>query len=231
MAKLIGQALRQALLRLESSPPRGDAELLERFVTRQDEAAFSEIVRLHGPMVWRVCQRVLRQTQDAEDAFQATFVVLARKAESLLRKELLGGWLHGVAYRVALEARKTRGRREGRRQPLLHEPAAPASVSDTESDWRAVLDEEIHRLPARYRLPLVLCDLEGKTSEEAGKQLAIPAGTVRRRLAHIRDRLRQRLTRRGVHFSSAALPAVLAQEASARRHARRPGGGRRASRV
>lgn len=213
----LGRVLRQTLLKLGGqAAPQEDADLLERFVTTRDEAAFEQIVRRHGPMVWRVGQRVLRQTQDVEDVFQATFVVLARKAGVIARPELLGGWLHGVAHRVSLEARTQRARREARQQSLTNESAIPdQSEAPHDGDWRTILDAEIARLPEKYRLPLVLCDLEGLTCEEAARRLGIPTGTIKKRRFQVRELLRERLARRGVTCSVASLATVLAQEAAA----------------
>jgi RNA polymerase sigma factor (sigma-70 family) len=210
----LGKVLRRTLLKLGSSGgPQGDADLLERFAARGDQAAFEEMVRRHGPMVLRVCQRVLRHPQDTEDAFQATFVVLARKAGAIAKRELLGGWLHGVAHRVALKARAKRYRQE--QKPLLVEPAVAASTQTRAAeDWHSVLDQEVSRLPEKYRLPVILCYLEGKTSEEAAGQLHCAPGTVRSQLSRACDMLRPRLARRGVALSAAALAHLLTQEAS-----------------
>src|SRR5262245_51259327 len=146
MGNPIARVLRQTLLRLGSAGPQDDVDLLERFVAQRDEAAFAEIVRRHGPMVLRLCQRALRHTQDAEDAFQATFVVLARKAHTVKN---LGGWLHGVAQRVALGARARRSQLEARQNALVAVQRKADAEDGSDADWRAVLDEEISRLPAK----------------------------------------------------------------------------------
>jgi RNA polymerase sigma factor (sigma-70 family) len=189
-----------------------DAELLDRFLVAGDRAAFELLTWRHGPMVFGVCRRVLRHEQDAEDAFQATFLALARKGGSVARRGAVGGWLYTVAYRVALAA-KARAGRTPPHAPLTDVPARPDGA-----DWcdvRPVLDEEIGRLPDRYRVPFVLCYLEGLTVDEAARRLGQPRGTVGTRLARARERLRARLTARGVGLSALALTSVLANEASA----------------
>ncbi len=141
-----------------------DGELLERFLARRDEAAFEALVRRHGPMVLGVCRRVLRHDHDAEDAFQAAFLVLVRKADSIVPPERIGNWLYGVACRTARKARSLAARRHAKERPMLDVPQ-PAADPDR-ADWldvRPHLDRELERLPQRYRAPLVLCDLEGKS--------------------------------------------------------------------
>jgi RNA polymerase sigma factor (sigma-70 family) len=208
-------ALLRCLRRLADAPGGGtltDGQLLERFVTGRDEAAFELLVWRHGPMVLSVCQRLLPRAQDAEDAFQAAFFVLARKAHSINRREGVSGWLYRVAYRAALRARAGAARR-ARHERLgadLDKAEAPADVPW--SDLRPVLDEEINRLPEKYRLAVVLCYLEGKTNQEAAQHLGCPEGTVASRLARGRERLRTRLTRRGVTLSALALGAALSQK-------------------
>ena len=191
-----------------------DARLLERFAGQGDEAAFALLVGRHGPLVLGVCRRLLRQEQDAEDAFQATFLVLARKAASIRKGESVASWLYGVALRVARKARATAGRRQAREAPLREVPAAEATPAWVGRELRVVLDEEVARLPARYRLPFVLCHLEGKTNEQAARELGRPLGTVLAQLSRARARLRSRLARRGVVLSVAALAAAFAHEAA-----------------
>jgi polysaccharide biosynthesis/export protein len=181
-----------------------DGQLLEEFVQRQDEAAFATLVERHGAMVLGVCRRVLRHDQDAEDAFQATFLVLVRKARSLARPELLANWLYGVAYRTAQQAR-ARTLRQGRQEKEA--ASMSAAASDPDSFWREVqplLDAELNQLPERYRAALVLCYLEGKTNEEAARELDWPVGSMSFRLARGREMLRDRVTSR-----LRAAPAVL----------------------
>jgi RNA polymerase sigma factor (sigma-70 family) len=188
-------------------------ELLEQFVAQRDEAAFAALLRRHGPMVWGVCQRLLAHRQDAEDAFQATFLILARKAAAIGRRKLLANWLFGVARRAALNMRALRARRAHHEPSGGELPDVQATVETPWDDIRAVLDEELARLPAKYRLPLLLCGLEGMTHAEAGKYLGWPTGTVAGRLSRGRELLRARLLRRGVTAPAAVLTAVLAPDA------------------
>jgi RNA polymerase sigma factor (sigma-70 family) len=185
-----------------------DRQLMERFAGRDRETAelcFAALIKRHGPMVFRTCQAVLRDRHDAEDAFQATFLVLARKARSLWVQDSLGPWLFEVASRVAASARSAAlsRRNHERRAAKMGSSIAEGVNGD---DRRAVLCEELNRLPDRYRAALVLCDLEGLTQEKAAQLLGWPAGTVRSRLSRGRQRLRDRLTRRGL--APSALPAL-----------------------
>jgi RNA polymerase sigma factor (sigma-70 family) len=184
-----------------------DGQLLEWFVHHREEAAFAALVRRHGPMVLSVCRRVLRNSHDAEDAFQATFLVLAEKAPRLRQPELLANWLYGVAYRTALHAR----RRASRRCEREREVATLSSLSvDSEleaRELRRVLDEELQALPEKYRAPLVLCYLEGMTNEEAARRLGWPSGSMSYRLARGRELLRERLESRLAGLSI-LLPAI-----------------------
>jgi RNA polymerase sigma factor (sigma-70 family) len=184
-----------------------DGQLLEMFVRRREESAFAALVRRHGPMVLSVCRRVLRHSQDAEDAFQATFLVLVEKAPRLRQPELLANWLYGVAYRTALHARQ-RAARRGAREREVAAMSSPLSETEIESrELRRVLDEELHRLPEKYRAPLVLCYLEGKTNEEAARVLGWPAGSMSHRLARGRELLRERLEARLAGLA-VLLPAI-----------------------
>ncbi len=186
-----------------------DAQLLERFVNHRDEAAFEILVRRHGAMVLGVCRRVLRHAQDAEDAFQATFLVLVHKARSIGQHQAVGSWLYRVAYRVALRAKIKADKRAARLLTAGEVPAAEWTPELVWADLRRVLDEEVARLPEKYRAPFVLCYLQGKTNAEAAEELGWPKGTVLSRLAWARSRLRTRLTRRGLALSAGALGAVL----------------------
>src|SRR5262245_52466053 len=191
-----------------------DGELLEAFATRQDGACFEALVRRHGPMVLGVCQRVLRNPHDAEDAFQATFLVLARRVATVPRGAV-GNWLYGVAYRTALSARRAAARRRAKERP---EEDMPHPVTEPAVDWaelRPLLDQELSRLPDKYRSAVVLCDLEGQTRAAAARHLGVPEGTVSGRLTTARRLLAERLTRRGLTLSAAALAATLAQSAAA----------------
>jgi RNA polymerase sigma factor (sigma-70 family) len=190
-----------------------DRELLERFATGREEAAFRALVERHGPMVLGVCRRVLQDPHAAEDAFQATFLVLIRKAASLDRRGSLGGWLYTVAYRLALRARADVFRRRLRERPLQDVPSAQASSPSLWWELRPILDEELNRLPDKYRTPIVLCYLEGKTNEQVAQQLGCPSGTVSSRLARARDLLRGRLARRGLALSSGLFVTALTETA------------------
>jgi RNA polymerase sigma factor (sigma-70 family) len=189
-----------------------DAALLERFLARRDEAAFAELVRRHGAMVYGVCQRLLHDRHAAEDAFQATFLVLVRRGSAVLRVRSVGCWLYGVARRTALEARRAAARRRTKEANAMTRRST--SAADERCDLRDVLDSEIERLPAKLRSPLLLCDLEGKTRKEAARQLGWPEGTVASRLAAARTALAGRLTRRGVSLSVAVLATALAADAA-----------------
>jgi RNA polymerase sigma factor (sigma-70 family) len=196
----------------ESTP---DRTLLERFVADRDEAAFEALVRRHGPMVLGVCRRVLRHPQDTEDAFQAAFLVLARRAAAVRKSDSLGSWLHGVAYRVAANLRRDLARRHARETVVADPPESAAAAEVSWQDVRLALDEELARLPERFQAPLVLCYLEGKTRDEAARELGWSVGTLRGRLERGRDLLRSRLTRRGLALSAALLGAALSHDASA----------------
>src|SRR5262245_43594909 len=188
-----------------------DGQLLEAFAQRRDEGAFAAIVARHGPMVWGVCRRAVGET-DAEDAFQATFLVLATKAGSVRWQDEVGGWLYAVALRVVGKVRAHAARRRLRDKEAAMPPPAPAVVPDDE--LRAVVDEEIGRLPQKYRRPVVLCYLEGRTYTEAAGLLGWKEGTVSGRLARARDLLRGRLARRGLAPSDAVLAALLTASAA-----------------
>lgn len=188
-----------------------DGQLLERFVAQRDDAAFEALVELHGPMVFGVCRRILRHCQDAEDAFQATFLVFARKASSIGRRERLANWLFGVARRTALKSRSLNARRTEKQIPLaqIPEPASVGSSADVELEgW---LDFEISRLPDTYRLPILICDLEGRPQTEAAQQLGCLPGTLSVRLSRARAMLATRLARRGYALSAATFATLLSQ--------------------
>lgn len=191
-----------------------DRELLLRFVNQRQEAAFETLVRRHGPMVQGVCRRVLGDAHEAEDAFQATFLVLVRKSDSIRRPELLANWLYGVAFRIAQKARVNASKRE--RMPMQSDQLATQEQL-LEVEWaevKTVLDEEINRLPEKFRAPLVLCYFNGKTNIEAARLLGWPEGSISERLAKAREALRRRLNRRGLTLSAALLALLLSQKAA-----------------
>jgi RNA polymerase sigma factor (sigma-70 family) len=186
-----------------------DADLLNRFLERRDEAAFEALVGRHGSMVLGVCGRVLGDAHAAEDAFQATFLILARRARAIRKQTSLGCWLHGVAYRAALKARAREAcRRRHEREAMVPEPTDPAR-DVLWRDLRPVLDAALDRLPEKYRVPLVLCYLEGRTQQEAARLLGWQLGTLATRVLRGRARLRSLLTRRGVALSVAGLTVAL----------------------
>jgi RNA polymerase sigma factor (sigma-70 family) len=190
-----------------------DADLLWRFAHDHDEPAFATLMHRHGPLVLGVCLRVLHDPHDADDAFQATFFVLARKAGSIGQPDRLANWLYGVALRVAKKAHAAAARRRALQQQVSDVPAAEPSRDDDWADLRQVLDDEVQRLPEKFRLPILLCYLEGRTREEAAQQLGWSAGAVKGMLERARELLRSRLTRRGVTLSAVALAGLLSEEA------------------
>jgi RNA polymerase sigma factor (sigma-70 family) len=192
-----------------------DSELLERYVSQKDAVAFEVLVWRHGGMVLGLCRRLLRDEHEAEDAFQATFLVLSKKAGSVGRGEAVGAWLYKVAYRVALRLRNAAAKRPASTE-LASEPAAPEASGDAAwQELRPVLDSEIAGLPEKYRAPFVLCYLQGRTNEEAAQQLGCPKGTILSRLSRGREWLRARLTRRGLAPAAVALALNLPATASA----------------
>jgi RNA polymerase sigma factor (sigma-70 family) len=212
----LGTALQQVARLFATGTVAGmtDSQLIERFTGHRDELAFEALLARHGPMVLGICRRMLADAHDIEDAFQATFLVLVRRAHSLQRPDRLGPWLYGVAYRVAVRARARAARRRARER-LGVEVAAVSSHRDAAvADMRRELDDEIERLPGTFRDALVLCYLQGMTHEQAAAQLGCPVGTVRSRLARGRDRLHTRLVRRGLAPTAGALAAALATEAA-----------------
>jgi RNA polymerase sigma factor (sigma-70 family) len=191
-----------------------DGQLLEDFVSRRDEAALAALVRRHGPMVWGVCRRVLRNYHDAEDAFQATFLVLVRKAASVVPRAMVANWLYGVAHRTALKARATAAKRNERERQAEEMPELAVAEQELPHDLRPLLDQELSRLPAKYRVVIVLCDLEGRPRKEAARRLGVPEGTVAGRLARARTMLAKRLGRHDLAVSGGALAAALSQNAA-----------------
>jgi RNA polymerase sigma-70 factor (ECF subfamily) len=211
---LIGHLRRAVLLR--DGGGLTDGELLGEFLGRRDEAAFEALVRRHGPMVLGVCRRVLGNSHDAEDAFQATFLVLAQRAGSIVPRGMVGNWLYGVAHRTALQARRAAGRRE---RLLANSPLRvidmPHPRVEEEENWRELLpllDRELDRLPAKYRAAVVLCHLEGRTRKEAARQLGLPVGTLSGRLTTGMRMLAKRLGRHGLEISGGVLLAALSSK-------------------
>jgi RNA polymerase sigma factor (sigma-70 family) len=205
--------LRRAALRA-ADERRTDGQLLEHFIAHRDEAAFEALLRRHGPMVRGVCLRVLSNAHDADDAFQATFLVLVRRATSVRPRESVGNFLYGVAHRSALEVRKRRARLRAREVSLHNLPQPANEPGDLSQEVRAILDREVSRLSDKYRLPVVLCELEGRSRKEVARQLAIPEGTLSSRLATARKRLAARLARYGLAVSAASLAALFAESAA-----------------
>src|SRR5262245_7896512 len=202
--------IRKVFDRVRDEADRGDGELLTRYRTARDQDAFGSLVRRHGPMVLGVCRRVTGDHHAAEDAFQATFLVLARKADAVRPPERLAPWLYGVAYRTALKLRGL----AFRRQPVEEEYAAGvasrvAGCPEPDADLSPVIDEQLNALPEKYRTPLLLCALQGLNKTQAAERLGLPEGTVSSRLARAREMLRDRLTRRGIVVPAAALAALL----------------------
>jgi RNA polymerase sigma factor (sigma-70 family) len=200
--------------RLREDTDCSDGELLGAFVVHRDQAAFEGLLRRHGPMVLGVCHRLLGKSHDAEDAFQATFLVLACKAATVVPREAVGNWLYGVAYRTALNARRANAQRGAKEKQVKHMPH-PA-VTPEEVTWQelqAILDRELNRLGDKYRLPVILCDLEGRTRKEVARQLRIPEGTLSNRLTTARQTLAKRLARVGITLPGTMITAILTPEA------------------
>jgi RNA polymerase sigma factor (sigma-70 family) len=188
-----------------------DAQLLQRFVERRDETAFEALVQRHGPMVLGVCRRQLCDPHAVDDAFQATFLVLVRKAGTISQPDLLGNWLYGVAYRVAVKARVNAARRSAHERQAASMPRLDAPPDFDARELRLILDEELDRLPEKYRVPLVLCYLEGKTNEEAARHIGCPLGSMSWRLSRGRDLLHRRLRARHLGVPAAFFTVLLTE--------------------
>jgi RNA polymerase sigma factor (sigma-70 family) len=206
---LRGQAL------LLEGKDQSDGQLLERFLRDRDRLALETLVHRHAPMVWGVCRRNLAH-DDAEDAFQATFLVLLRKADSIRPREQLANWLYGVAYKTARKARQKVALRYSHEKQMETTPEAPTQAQEDafEPESLAQLDRALHDLPEKYRTAVVLCALEGKSLRDVALQLRLPPGTVASRLARGREMLAQRLTRHGVSVSATSVAAVLTEQAA-----------------
>jgi RNA polymerase sigma factor (sigma-70 family) len=207
----------RSIRRVVTPPDAGgltDADLLQSWVINRDEAAFESLLWRHFPAVLGVCRRVLRDTHEAEDAAQAAFLTLARKAGSIGRHQAVAAWLFTVAYRVALQSRNRQQRKSF--SELADLDALPARSGDDPAwnEIRPILDEEVHRLPRKYREAFVLCHVEGRTNKEAAREIGCPMGTIHSRLAHARQRLRERLAKRGVTLTAGTLISALAVEGS-----------------
>jgi RNA polymerase sigma factor (sigma-70 family) len=205
--------LRRAAL-LSEGAAQTDGDLLNRYLIEHDDAAFESLLVRHGPMVLGVCQRILRNEADAHDAFQATFLVFVRRAVSIQPPGMVGNWLYGVAQRTSLRARAMNRQRKANTRlatPMLHD----ASRDQAQVEFNDLLDRELSQLPDKYRAPVVLCGLEGRSLKEVAQQLECPAGTVASRLARGRELLARRLARQGLALSSPALAMSLGQQAAA----------------
>jgi RNA polymerase sigma factor (sigma-70 family) len=205
---------RRAVLRRDGGGMT-DGQLLKCFIDELDDSAFEALVHRHGPMVLGVCRRVLRNDHDAEDAYQATFLVLVRKAATIVPREMVGNWLYGVAYQTASRARAVAAKRWVRERQVEVMPETKAAAQDCRHELQAVLDQELSRLPAKYRIPIVLCGLEEKSHKDAARQLGWPQGTLSVRLARARKMLADRLARRGIMLSGGLMTALSPGAASA----------------
>jgi RNA polymerase sigma factor (sigma-70 family) len=191
-----------------------DGQLLDCFIDGHEEAALAGLARRHGPMVWGVCRRILRSHHDAEDAFQATFLVLVRRAESIVPREMVANWLHGVARQTALKARAMMAKRQARERRLSDVPE-PEAVREQDC-WAHLptLDQQLSRLPGKYRAAIIFCNLEGKTRKEAARQPKIPEGTLSSRLTTAKALLAKRLARHGLTLSAGGLAALFSEGAA-----------------
>lgn len=212
MASVVAFIRRLACARSQELP---DADLVRSFHAEGDREAFATLVERHGPLVWSVCRRVVGNVQDAEDAFQATFLVFARKAGSIRRGEAVASWLYGVAYRTAVKIRLQHSQRRSRERQAAAMPRIVENDLELWEELQPLLDEELHRLPAKDRDAIVLCHLQGKSREDAARQLGCGVGTLKSRLSRGLDKLRARLARRGIEASAGVLGAVLAEQATA----------------
>lgn len=204
----------QVLLQPGISPTVADADLMEQFVKHNESTAFCEIVRRHGPMVLGVCRRILHHHHDAEDAFQAVFLVLAQKAETVSPRHQLPAWLYGVATRTAMKARSILHQQRLREASLSDDPVSSSEPDHDRTELTSLLDEELQRLPEKYRLPILLCELQGKTRHAVAEQLGWPEGTVAGRLHRAKQMLARRLSKRGIAVGAGTLTTTLSASAS-----------------
>jgi RNA polymerase sigma factor (sigma-70 family) len=209
MNRVVGHLRRAAYLQ-ETAGLR-DEHLLESFLVHREDAAFEALVRRHGPMVLGVCRRILHDRHDAEDAFQATFLVLIRKAASIGKREFLAAWLYRVAHRTALQARKATARRRAKEKQVGDMAQKQDTGDEAMREMLVLLDQELSRLPDKYRLPIILCDLQSKTRKAAAEQLNLSERTLATRLARARVMLGKRLARHGTTFSGSAVAAAVTQ--------------------
>jgi RNA polymerase sigma factor (sigma-70 family) len=205
----------RTLSEAQASRDLSDGELLERFRVHREETAFALLVQRHGPMVLGVCRRLLGDAHAAEDAFQATFLILVRKAASIRKRSSVASWLYGVARRVAVKARLKTARDHVLERQSFAMRHSDGSDQWTSNELRSVLDEELEQLPEKYRSPLVLCALQGKTHDQAARELGCPRRSLSSRLARAQELLRARFTRRGFTVSAVALTAMLGEKATA----------------
>src|SRR5262245_3692434 len=199
---------------IEALSEAPDAQLLDRFARAGEEAPFAVLVRRHGPMVWSVSRRVLPNLHDAEDVFQATFLLLARKAGSIRKAGAVGSWLHGVAHRLALKVRVQQARRQAREKRAADRRPGSSSCETSLLEVQSALDRALSELPEKYSAALVLAYLEGQTQEEAARRLGCPLPTLRSRVARGRKLLRDRLANHGLTLSTAGLAALLIASAA-----------------
>src|SRR5262249_51457191 len=189
-----------------------DRDLLERFVNAQEEDAFAALVCRHGPMVLRVCLQILANEHDAEDAFQATFLVLSRKASSVKKQKSIGNWLFGVAYHTSTNLKRNLMRRRSYERRVSQLSVADPLSGLTLREAQAIVNQELARLPEKHPAPLVLCSREGLTRDEAARQLGLPLSTLKSRLEEARKRLRMRLTARGLTLTGAFVASVFGEQ-------------------
>src|ERR1051326_5706356 len=205
----------QHLHSLGQAEDASDAELLDRFVHLRESTAIEALVRRYAPMVWGICRRRVASPHDAEDAFQATFLVLVRRAGVVRPSGLLASWLYGVALQTARKTQQLANKRRGREKQVMAMPEPKPKQVDDQAELQAVLDEEIGRLPDKYKTVVILCEFHGKTRAQVARELRLAEGTIGSRLARARALLAKRLTRRGIALSATGLAAMLADQASA----------------